>query len=101
MTFVASALLAFGCDDRRSNGEACLKDRDCESENCRSSVCAPVPSDTPMTVGPASGPGGSGGQGVGGVAGGPTAGGGAGGGFGGVGGMPGLGGSAVGGSGGR
>jgi hypothetical protein len=44
------SLALVGCDDARPNGEPCLKDRDCESGFCRSSVCASRPHDTPETV---------------------------------------------------
>ncbi|HHH30667.1 MAG TPA: hypothetical protein ENK57_20315 [Polyangiaceae bacterium] len=83
---MASSLL-LACDDRRPNGEACLKDGDCQSDHCRSSVCAPVPQDTPMTVGAGTGGGGLSAGGAGGVA----SAGGMGGGIGGGGGAGGVG----------
>ncbi len=47
----AAVSLAFGCETKRPNGAACLKDRDCESERCRSGVCVPVATDNTATAG--------------------------------------------------
>jgi hypothetical protein len=62
-----------GCHELRPNGEACLKDRDCESGRCRSSVCAPEtvvePSTTSVTVGSGGRGGSAGGLGTGGMGG--------------------------------
>ena len=33
---VGALFLSLGCETKRPNGASCLKDRDCESERCRS-----------------------------------------------------------------
>jgi hypothetical protein len=79
---VLLVLASLACDPRRANGESCIKDRDCESELCRSGTCTPprggldtmtntggaAASSTASGKGGAGGSGGSGTGGMGGVA---------------------------------